>query len=158
MSKTTRRLDLLQGRFVDEVNPEKNKSPEANVKKSIEVYLKRIGGYVRQINSGGTIRNGKWTTGGQGSGISDLLCWLPFGRFIAVEVKAPGKKRTGSDEQHKFLTEVISRGMIGCIADDVADVKLALGQTREELLITLNSIKPVKRVRDPATLDPLFPD
>lgn len=151
------RLDLLKGTWVDDKKPKRNKSPEAAVKKSIEDYLRHQNGYVRQINSGGTLRAGKWHTSGQGAGISDLLCWLPFARFIAIEVKAPGKKRTATDEQHKFLSEVISRGFKGCIADSVADVELCLGQTREEQLATLNSLKKTKQSRDPSTLEPLFP-
>lgn len=154
MSKT---LNLLQGTWKEDPPKKKNKSPEAAIRDQIEKYLRYQNGYVRQINSGGVLRGGKWTTGGQGSGISDLLCWLPFGRFIAIEVKAPGKKRTRSPEQHKFLEETISRGFYGCLADCLEDVKLCLAQDRDAQLKTLNSFTPVKRERDPATLDPLFP-
>lgn len=150
-------MNLLKGTWEDEVKPTRKQSPEAGVKRQVEDYLRRLGGYVRQINSGGVLRDGKWRNSGQGSGISDLLCWLPFGRFIAVEVKAPGKKRDGSPEQHKFLEETISRGFYGCIADSAQDVKTCLSQNREEQLATLAALKPVKRERDPSTLDPLFP-
>jgi hypothetical protein len=148
------RLDLLKGTWVDDKKPTRNKSPEAAVKKSIEAYLKLKGGYVRQINSGGTLRAGKWHSSGQGSGISDLLAWLPNACMIAVEVKAPGKKRTATDEQHKFLREIISRGFNGCIADSVACVEACLAQTREQQLETLNNLKPVKRA---CSKEPLFP-
>lgn len=152
----SRNLDLLTGTW-RETKTQRNRAPEAAVKKAAETYLRGIGGYVRTINSGGTMRGGRWTSSGQGSGISDLLCWLPFGIFLAVELKAPGKKRTATDEQFKFLEETISRGFKGCIADSVDCIKLALGQNREELLTTLHSFKPQKRVRNPSKLDPLFP-
>lgn len=148
------KLDLLTGQFKEEAK-KKNKSPEASVKSAIISYLKHQNGYVREINSGGVLSGGKWRTSGQGSGIADILCWLPFTRFIAVEVKAPGKKRTATDEQHKFLREVISRGFIACIADSLDCVKLAMEQTREQRLETLDSFK-----RKPRALKnnaPLFP-
>ncbi len=152
----SRHLNLLTGQW-NESKSTKSKNPEAIVKRQIEDYLRKIGGYVRTINSGGVIRNNKWNTSSQGSGIPDLLCWLPFGIFLACEVKAVCKERTGTDQQHKFLQEIISRGMKGCIASSVDHVKLCLGQTREEQLATLAALKPVKRARDPSTLEPLFP-
>ena len=152
----SRVLDLLTGTWKEDA-PKKKRSPEAEVGRQVDAYLERIGGYVRQINSGGTLRNGKWTTSGQGSGISDRLCWLPFGRMIAVELKAPGKKKTASESQIRFLEQLISRGFHACIADSVECVKICLGQTKEEQLATLTALKPVKRVVDPSTLDPLFP-
>jgi hypothetical protein len=137
----SRHLDLLTGKYV-ETSPKK-RAPEQAVGTAVDAFLHALGGYVRQINSAGTMRNGKWTRSGQGAGISDRLCWLPSGKFIAVELKAPGKKRTVSDAQYAFLHGIISRGHVGCVADSIEDVKRALSQTQFELSETLEKLKTV---------------
>ena len=150
-----KRLDYLTGKFIEDKPPVKRKRPEASVGNDVDKFLRGLGGYVRQINSGGTLRNGRWTTGGQGAGISDRICWLPSGRCIAIELKAPGKKRTASDLQHEFLKNLISRGHVGCIADSIECVKLALSQSQSELLTTLENLKPKSRYCPSS--EPLFP-
>lgn len=148
------KLNLLTGIWQKETK-KKNKSPEAQVGKEVDAYLKSIGAYVRTINSGGIQRNGRWTTSGQGSGISDRVGILRGGRFIAVELKATGKKKTVTDEQADFLREVINRGGVGCVADSVEDVKKALTQNEQELLELLK-VLTTKKV-SPQSLEPLFP-
>lgn len=149
-------LDLLTGQYIETAKT-RNKAPETAVKNAIERYLRGLNGYVRQINSGGTLRHGKWTTSGQGSGISDLLCWLPDGKFIAVEVKAQGKLKTATHAQLEFLENIINRGYVGCVADSVELVRVALSQSKAERLAAIAALKPRVRDRDPAKLQPLFP-
>lgn len=149
-------LNFLTGSFQEIKAPSKKKLPEAKVRDEILSYFKKQDAYARQINSGGTMRGGAWHTSGQGVGIADILCWLPFARFIAVEVKAPGKKRTATEMQHKFLRNIISRGMHGCIADSIKDVEVCLGQSREEQLATLDALVAKKRVRDGLEAESLF--
>ena len=152
-----KRLNLLTGTWVEEKTAKRKKSPEGVVRNEIEAFLRSIGGYVRTINSGGVLKDGKWRNSGQGSGISDILCWLPMGIHLSVEVKKPGAKRTASEEQFRYLERVIENGHVGCIADSVGCVQSALIQNREELLVTLLSFKPIKRIRDASDLEPLFP-
>jgi hypothetical protein len=144
-----KRLDLLTGKFIEETLKKSN-SPEAAVGRTVDAFLKTLGAYVRQINSGGIIRGSKWTISGQGSGIADRLAWLPDGKFIAIELKAPGKKKTVSDAQYAFLQSLISRGHKACVADCVEDVKLALSQTQQELVITLDNLKTISHPRRPS--------
>lgn len=140
----SKRLDLLTGEWKEEFKGKK-KAPENQVGKAVDAYLKSIGAYMRQINSGGTKRNGTWTTSGQGSGISDRVGILHGGRFVAVELKAPGKKKTVTECQVLFLRNIINRGGVACVADSVECVKVALSQTKEELLSTLESCVRTKR-------------
>lgn len=131
-----RRLDLLTGKWIED--KPKKKAPEAAVGRAVDSYLRALGAYMRQINSGGTMRNGRWTTSGQGAGISDRIGVLPGGRMICVELKAPGKKRTITEAQYLFLANVIKRGGCGVVADCVEDVATALNHTQEDLLRELN--------------------
>jgi hypothetical protein len=150
------KLNLLTGKW--EEDKPKRKRPEASVGHAVDAYLRKLHGYVRTINSGGTMRNGKWTTSQQGAGIPDRLCWLPGGKFIAIELKAPGKKRTVSDAQYLFLRNIIYLGHKGCVADCVEDVARALSMSQMELLQALEALRPKKESPDPASLRPLFED
>lgn len=156
----TKRLDLLRGQWVEDKAAKKNKSPEAKVGAEVDKFLEGIGCYIRTIKSDGTkdknIRGG-WRKSAQGSGISDRIGIMRFGRFIAVELKAPGKKRTTTESQYRFLKNIIHRGGVGCVADCVEDVKRAISQSKEEMMATLFSYKPKERVRSVEDLEPLFP-
>ena len=133
-------FDLLTSKWIED-KPRK-KSPEAAVGNAVDAFLKLKGAYIRQITSAGTMRNGKWTRGGQGSGISDRIGILPGGRFIAVELKAPGKKPTLSQPQYDFLSKILNHGGVACVADCVDDVARALSQSPVELRETLDKFKP----------------
>lgn len=157
MSKT---LNLLKGTWDEDKTALKKKSPEAAVGRQVDTYLESLGCYIRTIKSDGTKdknMRGGWRKSAQGSGISDRIGIMRFGRFIAVELKAPGKKRTTTESQFRFLIKIIERGGVGCIADSVACVKLAIGQSKAEMMKTLLSFKPVERIRDASELEPLFP-
>ena len=53
-------------------------------------------------------------------GLADILvCWR--GRFVAIEVKRPGKHPT--DDQSTFLDDVIRTGGIGIVAHSLEDVQ-----------------------------------
>lgn len=149
-----KKLDLLTGQWIHEAP--KKKRPEAAVGRAVDSFLTSIGGYVRTINSGGVKTTAGWRNSGQGSGISDRLCWLPSGKFIAVELKAPGKKRTVSEEQFNFLMHLLKLGHAACVADSVDCVKLALAQSAFERIETLTSLFRPKRARPSSDSD--FPE
>jgi hypothetical protein len=54
-------------------------------------------------------------------GISDRLCCLPNGRFMAIEVKAPGKKATAL--QMQFLISVTANEGVAFVIDGDAALK-----------------------------------
>lgn len=147
------RLCFLTGKIVKD--KKKNKSPEAAVGRAVDAYLKAIGAYIRTIKSDGTKTATGWRKSAQGSGISDRIGILSGGRFIAVELKATGKKKTTTDVQAYFLLKIIDNGGVACVADSIDDVKLALTQSKEELRSTLLSLTTKKE--SPRSLEPLFP-
>lgn len=57
-------------------------------------------------------------------GVSDILCVLPGGRLLAIEVKsATGRLRK---EQQHFLNRVNSLGGIGIVVRDVRELDMVL--------------------------------
>jgi hypothetical protein len=78
--------------------------------------------------------------------------------MLAVELKAPGKKRTLTTDQYNFLLQLLKRGHRACVADCVEDVKKALAGTLPELLLELDKWKPrTELVPSLFDLEPLFP-
>jgi hypothetical protein len=153
-----KRLDLLQGTWKEDYSGKKRASPEASVGKAVDAYLKTLGAYCRTIKSDGTKTKDGWRRSAQGAGISDRLCWLPNGMMLAVELKAPGKKRTLTTDQYNFLLQLLKRGHRACVADCVEDVKKALAGTLPELLLELDKWKPrTELVPSLFDLEPLFP-
>jgi hypothetical protein len=105
------------------------------VQDRIFTYLVSEGALVLRINSGAAIHDGPgearrfvrfatWQILGRVlalAGVSDILaCYR--GRFVAVEVKAPGKGGNVSDAQRAFLEAVKRAGGVAIVADDVAAV------------------------------------
>lgn len=56
------------------------------------------------------------------AGTSDILMCDTSGRFLAIEVKAPGKKKTLSEAQEQYLHEVIMRHGFGVCVDNVKEL------------------------------------
>jgi hypothetical protein len=99
-------------------------TPENRVKAEVLKYLK-----LRRIkawsNPSGAvrIRPGKFMSFGL-KGSSDILGILPGGRFLAVEVKAPGGRL--SPEQQEFLEDVKTLGGMAIVAKSYRDIETAL--------------------------------
>jgi hypothetical protein len=71
--------------------------------------------------------NGRWVEFGLVVGSSDLIGWLPDGRFLAIETKVPGKKP--SPQQYKFIDAVNKAGGVAFWADNPDTVKKTLTDT-----------------------------
>jgi hypothetical protein len=99
-------------------------TPENSVKTEVLKYLK-----LRQIkawsNPSGAvrIRPGKFMSFGL-KGSADILGCLPDGRFLAVEVKAPGGRL--SLEQRQFLADIKALGGMAIVARSWMDIDQAL--------------------------------
>lgn len=121
----TRRLDLLSGRWIEEQKRKRKRTqPEERVKDLIKEWLESQGCYIRVIKSDGRkLPNGKWIPSKQGRGISDLIGVAPDGRFVAVEVKAPGREKRATPEQVLFIDEIKRRGGFAMIASSVDQVR-----------------------------------
>ena len=134
------RLNLLTGKWAED--KPKRKSPEAAVGRAVDDFLRIKGAYIRTIKSDGTKTRDGWRRSAQGAGISDRIGILPGGRFVAVELKAPGRKSTLSQPQYTFLSEILVRGGLACVADSVNCVALAFSQSSEDMRVTLDRYKP----------------
>ncbi len=61
------------------------------------------------------------------AGVSDLVCSLPPGRALFIEVKVPGKLSTVTRLQTEFLNRMARTGAITGVATSVEDVDKLLG-------------------------------
>ena len=92
----------------------KKKFSEKQVQSEIIAYLESLNAYVVKV-----VRANK-------AGVSDILACLN-GRFIAIEVKATGKKKGVTELQKIHLEMVHASGGIAFVADDVWDVMEKIG-------------------------------
>jgi len=95
------------------------------VKKALDWLKTKPGKYIR-INSGGVFipaSKGKKPRMVKLAppGTSDILGCLPNGKFIALEAKIKPNKPT--EEQLKFLAEIIRLGGHGCVFYSLQDLK-----------------------------------
>lgn len=96
---------------------------ETDVQKEILNYLRDKGIFCWRVNNMGVpdprIRGGwRKQTGYNMPGMSDILgIWR--GKFIAIEVKAPGRIKNVSDKQKEFMRKVNDEGGLAFVADSV---------------------------------------
>ena len=88
--------------------PKPPKPKEADVTRAIRDVLKVCGIYHWKQHQGL----------GSTPGVSDIL-GIYGGRFLAIEVKAPGRKVKPGSAQERFLAEIHTRGGIAVEADSV---------------------------------------
>ena len=84
---------------------------EQDIQTAIMNYISSIGGLPVKFNNMGIYAK---------AGVSDILACIK-GRFVAIEVKRPGKKP--SDLQERFLDAVNTIGGFAFWADSLQDVK-----------------------------------
>lgn len=84
---------------------------EQDIQESIMHYISSIGGLPIKFNNIGIYAK---------AGVSDILACIK-GRFVAIEVKRPGKKPSALQAQ--FITAVNNIGGIAFWADNLQDVK-----------------------------------
>ena len=110
----------------------KLKRTEAEVQRAILEYLKTRGDVVAwRANSRTVVMPGK---GGRMRpvffgfpGQPDIIGFMYWsGRFLAIEVKAPGKENNLTNDQRAFL-ELVREGGIAIVASSVEDVVRGLG-------------------------------
>ena len=85
-------------------------TPEGFVKKDVRKYLKDIGAFFFSNT----------TFGYGGSGQPDITCCIG-GRFVGIEVKAPGKTPTA--KQFQRMAEIHRHGGAAIWGDDVGVIK-----------------------------------
>lgn len=102
----------------------RNSSPEKLVERQIIDHLTNLGFFmfnaeakaIRTISNTGNVF---YRNSGVMPGVSDLLGINPSGKFVAIELKAPGRRSTVSIKQIIFLERIILKGGFAAVIDSV---------------------------------------
>lgn len=94
---------------------------EADIQDAIRLAATKMGARLHRNNCGvlQDARGQYVRYGVGGNGGSDLIGWDKTGRFVAIEVKRPGKHPT--PEQAAFIAAVIAAGGIAGVAHSVEE-------------------------------------
>lgn len=111
----------------------KSKLKESDIQSMILKYLRYRGIFAWKNHSTGTwdpkrrvFRKivGTWAI----KGVSDILGVLPGGRFLALEVKTPQRRKTASQDQLNFLSKIEELGGIASVVWNVDQVEKLLDE------------------------------
>src|SRR5574343_142669 len=97
----------------------KNKSPEKDVQTAIMNKMRELGLFVFRVEARALDIGGNLSYSETSSGVSDLLAVSTTGQFLAVEVKASGRRSTLRYSQRVFLTSVIASNGFASVSDSV---------------------------------------
>lgn len=95
---------------------------EKDIQRVILEWLKLRGITAWRQNAGTIYTKGRRIELGP-PGCSDIIGYMPDGRFLAIEVKSPG--RTPTHDQRLFLTEVDAANGVACWTDALDDTFMA---------------------------------
>jgi hypothetical protein len=95
--------------------------PERAIQRAIVIYLRARGCLVAVTDAGAAYRAGAFFGDAIPAGWPDVTGLLPDGRFIGVEVKAPGGRQ--SPVQKRMEQEIRNRSGIYVLAYSVQDVQ-----------------------------------
>lgn len=90
-------------------------TPEGKVKKAVKDYLKSIGAWYYMPVSNGMGR----------VGCPDILACYN-GMFLAIETKAPGKRKNVTPNQQREIDEITHANGLALVVDDVDQLKEAI--------------------------------
>ena len=101
--------------------PRKNKRPEKEVEKQVLEWCRKQDFHIAVVESKAvySASAGRFLQGQAPSGFPDLVGLTLAGIFVAIELKAPGRRSTLRPAQREFLTQVISRNGFGIVTDSV---------------------------------------
>lgn len=97
---------------------------EADVQKQILEFLIAKGFMVVKFNNGVHSTRGGGYMGGRKTdkGMPDIIGMTPDGKFIGVEVKAPGRLKSTTDEQKTILERIRASGGVSILADSLGSL------------------------------------
>lgn len=102
---------------------------EADIQDAIRLASAELGIVLWRNNVGLATDGDRKVRYGLAVGSSDLIGILaPEGRFLALEVKAPGKRPT--PEQERFLALVTRSGGVAAVVRSVEDVRVLIDRAR----------------------------
>lgn len=105
----------------------KASASEKIVKQHILEYLEKL--HIEAWNNPrgmGQLKHGGFIKYGGKPGASDILGFLPDGRFLAIETKAEDGKNKASEEQLNFIRMVQANNAVGLVAKSVEEVIVGL--------------------------------
>lgn len=124
----------------------KNEAPEKLVEKEIRQWLSSQNIFHKIVESKAVLSSqyGGYRKGQADAGFPDLVGCLASGHFLAIELKALGRRSNLSGHQREFLLNVISNNGFACVSDSVSHVSyllfswqsLASVEARRELLLS----------------------
>lgn len=97
---------------------------ESEIQARIMIALSELGCTVWRNNTGAYKDGNRYIRYGLTKGSSDLIGLTKCGRFLAIEVKQPGKKPT--NDQINFINHVNAKNGVGFVAYSVEDAKQKL--------------------------------
>lgn len=112
------------------------KIKESEVQRQILIYLeysKNLVPIFWRQNAGAIKTENRYIKLGK-AGVSDIIGILWDGRFLAIEVKTPQRRKNVSPAQEEFLNGVNKAGGVGFVATDINDVKDKLNELKKRSL------------------------
>lgn len=93
---------------------------ETRIQSEIQLAASRVGARLWRNQVGKyELADGRWLSSGLCVGSSDLIGITPDGRFLAIEVKRPGK--TATPEQRAFVSLVRAMGGVAGVCHSVEE-------------------------------------
>lgn len=137
----------------------KNDKPEKLVERDVMAWCKNAGFFVNVVESKAvySAKAGIYHSGQTRAGTPDIIGCSNTGLFVAIELKARGRRNTLREAQREYICEVISRGGFACVvdsADYLAEIwRIFNGSLNKKA--TLLGYLPKEKERDTR---PLFED
>jgi hypothetical protein len=97
----------------------KNEKPEKEVEKSVLAWCKQNGLFVSVVESKAVFSQGanRFLKGQAQSGFPDLVVLIAAGLFVAIELKAKGRRSSVRVNQYNFLKQVIQNQGFAAVVD-----------------------------------------
>lgn len=97
----------------------KNQKPEKLVELQVLEWCRKQGWHVSVVESKAVFSAsaGRYLSGQVKAGFPDVVGLTQQGLFVAIELKAPGRRSTLRDQQRAYLNQVICRHGFGLVVD-----------------------------------------
>lgn len=101
------------------------KKPEKEVERQVRQWLssQNIFAFVVESKAVFSKSAGRYLYGQCDAGFPDIVCVDPQGLFLAIELKAPGRRSSLRPSQRLFLNRVISNNGFACVVDSVSRIE-----------------------------------
>lgn len=121
-TKTAIERYMLKQLTKDSTKPlRKNQSPERDFLKTVDAWAESKCVFLFRVEAKAVYSEalGRYMYGQTEAGVSDRIGVNSSGTFLAVEAKAPGKRKTVREAQVEFLKKVISNNGFAVVTDSI---------------------------------------